>query len=101
MMTLIRLYAFAAALALGIGSMAVAQTAAPTPGPTPPGTGQMNNSGARLTEAQITKSLETQGFTEVGTPRLSGNTYTVRAKKDGRAVDLRVDATTGDVEVRG
>jgi len=89
--------ALAATVAFGLGAPALAQM----PPPSPPPAAQPDKPGPRLTEAQIRKSLEMQGFTEIETPRLSGDTYVVRAKREGRAVDLRVDAVSGDVEVQG
>jgi uncharacterized membrane protein YkoI len=50
-----------------------------------------------MSERDLEKHLNQQGFTSVGMIKLMGDTYEARAYKSGKSVALEVDARTGKI----
>lgn len=87
---------------LATGSFTAAQTpnAAPPPDrrPGPNGIETPPPSGAKiLSEDEIRQKLQLEGYTNVSELQLQGVNYEAKAMKDGRNVNLTVDARTGSV----
>lgn len=92
----------AAAICL-VASGAVAQTPAPGSSPTP-GSGSTSSPsqvvpqpGLVLSEDEIRQRLREEGYPEVTELRLQGPSYEAKAVRDGRTVNLTVDARTGSI----
>lgn len=90
----------ASLIALG----AAAQVPADSPSQTAPGSGAMSNpgqvvpqTGRVLSEDEIRGKLREEGYPEVTELRLQGPSYEAKAVKDGRKVNLTVDARTGSI----
>jgi hypothetical protein len=84
-------------------SGAAAQTAPVAPSPTP-GSGSMSSPsqtvpqpGQVLSEDEIRAKLREEGYLEVTELSLQGPSYEAKAVKDGRRVNLTVDARTGSI----
>jgi hypothetical protein len=92
-----------AIVALATGSFAAAQT----PNTAPPSSTTRTEprvietpppSGAKiLSEDEIRAKLQLEGYTNVNELQLQGVNYEAKATKDGRNVNLTVDARTGSV----
>ncbi len=55
------------------------------------------SAGHVLNEDQIRQKLQEEGYSEVTELRLQGPSYEAKATKDGRNVNLTVDARTGSI----
>ena len=94
-----RIAGFAMALSLLAGGGAAAQapsgaqegSGAATPSQAVPQPGQV------LSEDAIREKLRQEGYPEVTELRLQGPSYEAKAVKDGRKVNLTVDARTGSI----
>ena len=115
-----RLSAIIAAATLGLSAAAFAQTSTPStqsPSAAPPstsGTGTMNAPANRtgtttqsgtatnkaMSEAEVRKELEKQGYTRVSDVKKKGDHYEAKGVKDGKTVSLDVDAKSGKVVAR-
>jgi hypothetical protein len=90
------------ALSLLAGSVA-AQAPSGAPPAQTPGSGATSPSqtvpqpGLVLNEDEIRKKLREEGYAEVTELRLQGPSYEAKAVKDGRNVNLTVDARTGSI----
>src|SRR5690349_18228808 len=104
-----RLSAIIAAATLGLSAAAFAQTSTPstqTPSAAPPAghSGTTTQSGTTKTktmsEADVRKELESQGYTRISDVKKKGNHYEAKGVKDGKTVSLNVDARSGKVVAR-
>jgi hypothetical protein len=59
-------------------------------------TGQVRDQ-ARLNEDQVKRMLRDQGWSDVSDVKRDGDTITAKAKRDGRDVQLRINARSGGV----
>lgn len=71
------------------------QSITPAPGATTSGTNMPV--GQVLSEDEIREKLKQEGYTEITELRQQGPSYEAKAMKDGRNVNLTVDARTGSV----
>jgi hypothetical protein len=94
-----RIAGLIAALALLQGGAALAQPAAPAPGTgaTSAPSQTVPQPGKVLGEDEIRQKLREEGYTEVTELRLQGPSYEAKAIKDGRNINLTVDARTGSI----
>jgi hypothetical protein len=97
-----RIATFAAALsvmAAGAAAQAPAGAQAQTPGSgaTSNPTQTMPQPGQVLSEDEIRQKLREEGYLEVTELRLQGPSYEAKAVRDGRNVNLTVDARTGSI----
>jgi hypothetical protein len=94
--------AILAVATLGLGSAAFAQgTAAPaTPQSKPSATAPSGAATKSLSEAEVRKELEKQGYNNIGDVKRKGDKYEAQAMKDGKRVSLDVDAATGKAVAR-
>lgn len=102
-----RLSAIIAAATLGLSAAAFAQTSTPstqTPSAAPPAghttTKSGTTTGKTMSEADVRKELESQGYTRISDLKKKGNHYEAKGMKDGKAVSLNVDAHSGKVVAR-
>lgn len=91
-------------IAAGLAATAAAaQVSAQTPSQGVPGNGTTSGTqvvpptGQVLNEDEIRQKLREEGYQEVTELRLQGPSYEAKAVKDGRSVNLTVDARTGSV----
>jgi|SRR5690242_3020787 len=102
-----RLSAIIAAATLGLSAAAFAQTSTPstqTPSAAPPaghsGTTTQSGTTKTMSEADVRKELESQGYTRISDVKKKGNHYEAKGMKDGKTVSLNVDARSGKVVAR-
>jgi len=102
-----RLSAIIAAATLGLSAAAFAQTSTPstqTPSAAPPaghsGTTTQSGTTKTMSEADVRKELESQGYTRISDVKKKGNHYEAKGVKDGKTVSLNVDARSGKVVAR-
>jgi len=92
--------AIAAVIVLAGASASLGQgTPDQSPGRTPPGAASppIPSAGQVLNEDQIRQKLREEGYSDVTELRLQGPSYEAKATKDGRRVNLTVDARTGSI----
>lgn len=92
--------AIAAAIVLSGVSVVLGQgTPDQRPGGAPPSAASppIPSAGQVLDEDQIRQKLREEGYSEVTELRLQGPSYEAKATKDGRSVNLTVDARTGSI----
>lgn len=89
----------AIAIAALMPSPGQAQPSAPEQpsGRAAPNSPPLPSAGEVLNEDQIRQKLLEEGYSEVTELRLQGPSYEAKATKDGRNVNLTVDARTGSV----
>jgi hypothetical protein len=94
-----RIAGLIAALALLQGGVVLAQSAAPVPGSgtTSAPSQTVPQPGKVLGEDEIRQKLREEGYTEVTELRLQGPSYEAKAIRDGRNINLTVDARTGSI----
>src|SRR5690554_3720810 len=93
---------FAVAISLAAGTaMAQLPSEVPSrqaPGGANPGQRQiLPKPGEVMSEEEIRRKLREEGYLEVTELRLQGPSYEAKAVKDGRTVNLTVDAKTGSI----
>ena len=81
-----------AAIPLGLASPASARPLAEPPAWAAPGI--VTAQDEALSEAELRNALETAGYAEIHILQVNGDTYDMSARKDGRAVMLRVNGRT-------
>ncbi len=91
----------AAAFSLALGGAAMAQTGSQSgpmtrPSATPQGTAP-GQSGTILSENDIRTKLQAEGYSNISGLKREGNMYSAKGMKDGRAVDLTIDARNGKI----
>ncbi len=106
--------ALAVGLALFASSEASAQQTLPTdpthpvgpeepigPAPSEPGPSVERIPTANLDATHIQRALRRQGYYDIHGVQRDGSRYRATAQKDGRTVELEIDARTGVVSPRG
>jgi Peptidase propeptide and YPEB domain len=95
--------AILAVATLGLGSAAFAQTnpyTSPNTNAMQPHAQSGAATGKTMSEADIRKELQEQGYSSISDVRKKGDTFEANAMKDGKRVSLNVDAKTGKVIAR-
>ena len=89
---------------IGVLSLVAMDVAAQTPPGAAPGSGATSSPsqtvpqpGLVLSEDEIRQKLREEGYAEVTELRLQGPSYEAKALRDGRNVNLTVDARTGSI----
>ena len=60
-------------------------------------TGSSGTSGSQLSASQVRTQLQQSGYSNVRDMHHAGNTFTAKADKNGQAMNVTVDAKTGNV----
>lgn len=60
--------------------------------------GSAAGTASAMTEAQVQDRLEAQGYTQVSGLKKSGDKFEAKAMKDGKSVNLEIDAKTGMIK---
>lgn len=89
--------AILATLVIGVGGAFAQSGSMNRPSVTPQGSAP-GQSGTILSERDIRMKLEVDGYSSVSDLKREGNKYSATATKDGRKVDLSIDARTGAVQ---
>ena len=97
--------ALAAAAMFGLAGAAEAQSQAPSSPASPPISGKSGGAAGTSAQGPVEDEIKTQllamGYTDVGQLTESGaGVYETKAKRDGQAVTLLIDAKSGEIRER-
>ena len=97
--------ALAAAAMFGLAGAAQAQSQSPSGAASPPISGKSGAASGTSTQGPVEYEIKTQllamGYTDVGqVTESAAGVYETKAKRDGQAVSLRIDAKSGEIRER-